>query len=61
LVLGAALVAAGIDGTLIFVTGLSDFVEQAIARTNTTAMTVPAQMTGRYVLSQLSPSICLKF
>jgi hypothetical protein len=63
LVLGALLVAAGIDddGALIFATGLFDCFEQAIATTNATAITIPAQITGRYTLCQLSPSICLKF
>ena len=61
--LGAALLVAGIDddGALIFATGLLDCFEQATARTSTTAMTIPAQITGRYTLCQLSPSICLKF
>ena len=58
--LGAEWVATGAAGALILADGLSDFLEQLIARNSTIAITVPALMAGRYVLNQPSPSICLK-
>jgi hypothetical protein len=58
-VVGVKLAATGASGALILA-ALSDFLEQLIARNNTTAITVPALIAGKYVLSQPSPSICLK-
>jgi hypothetical protein len=59
-VVAAGADAAGTAGGLIFAVELLDCLEQLMARNSTTAITVPALMAGKYVLSQFSPSICLK-
>jgi hypothetical protein len=56
----AELVVSGM-GAVIFAAGLSEVLEQLIARNSTTAITVAAPIAGKYKLTQLSASICLKF